>query len=100
MEFSPFLVILALILLPIAVFRLCRLIIEDRLTEGFRELIWKKWPPETTLIGYFLTCYWCLSLWFALIMVVLYLLWPIPTLIVAAILAISAIASLIDHKLN
>lgn len=92
--------IFALILLPIAIFRLCRLVIEDRLLETPREAVWKRFPPESSYLGYLITCYWCLSLWFAAIMVVLVLFFPIPTLIVAGILAFSAIASLMDQKLN
>jgi len=92
--------LLIFLILSLATFRILRLIIEDAVLEGFREWVWKRFPPETSKLGYILTCYWCLGFWISGIVVVLYLIVPIPTLIGALILAISAAAGLIDRKLN
>lgn len=50
----------------IAVRRLTRLIQDDRITESLRDKIFDKFPPQTTLIGFLLTCPWCVSIWAAL----------------------------------
>lgn len=89
-----------IVLLVLAAYRITRLLIEDVIFDAPREAIWRKFPPETTKIGYLFTCYWCLSLWVAGLVVVLYLLIPVPTLVVAAILAISAVVGMIDHRMN
>jgi len=91
---------MAFIILALAVYRLAHLFIEDYLLEPFREWVWNRYPPESSKLGYILTCYWCLGLWFSLFVVVLYLVLPVPTLIGATILAISAVVGLIDHWKN
>lgn len=92
--------LLEFIILALAAYRLTRLFIEDVIFDTPRDAIWKKFPPESTKIGYLLTCYWCLGLWVSGLVVVLYLLIPVPTLVVAAILAISAVVGMIDHRMN
>ena len=91
---------LVFVVLCLAVYRLCRLVVEDEIFSDVRNRIWSKYPPESTKLGYWLTCYWCSSIFFSGLVVVLYLLIPVPTLVVAAILAISAVVGLIDHRMN
>lgn len=88
--------VLLFLLLAAATIRLCRLIIEDQITEPLRERIWKRYPPATTL-GYLLTCYWCTSIWIAAILVILYLLIPYVIIAISAILALSLLAGLYDE---
>lgn len=49
-----------------AVYRLTKLILEDRITEELRDKIWNKFPPQSTKTGYLLTCPWCVSIWAAI----------------------------------
>ena len=90
----------AFILIALAVYRICRFFIEDRLFDEARERIWRRLPPETTRTGYFFTCYWCMSIWVAPVMILCYMILPLPTLIVAAILAVSTVVGWIDSFIN
>jgi hypothetical protein len=47
----------------LATHRLTKLVIDDKITEDFREQIYKHFPPESHKIGYFFTCPWCVSFW-------------------------------------
>lgn len=89
-----------LLLLAFATFRISRFLIEDHLFSPVRERIWAKWPPETSQIGYFFTCYWCTSIWGASLLVICYILVPVVALIAATILALSAFAGIIEHLMN
>jgi len=91
--------LLPLLILALAVYRLTRLIVEDRLLEPAREWVWKRRGPDT-MVGYLLTCYWCTSIWVSAAVVGLYLLVPPVMLVVCLVLALSAVAGLIDTKLN
>ena len=88
------------LILALAVFRICRLLIEDEILSGPRDRFWARFPPESTKIGYLLTCYWCLSIWVAIPVVALYLFVPWLAIPVAAVFALSAVAALVDRKLN
>ena len=89
-----------LVILALAVFRICRFLIQDELFYPVRERIWFKYPPESTKIGYFFTCYWCMSIWVGLFVVVLYTFVPWLAIPAFTVLALSAVVGLIDHKLN
>lgn len=52
----------------LAVFRLTKLIMDDRITLEFRDWVWKKYPPNTKM-GFLLTCPWCVSIWAAIIVI-------------------------------
>lgn len=88
----PLIVVLALIL---ANYRLARLIVVDQITAPLRERLWKRFPPSTQF-GYLFTCMWCTSMWTAILIVVCYILNPVLTTIIAAILALSAAVGIID----
>lgn len=89
----------SLIILGLAVYRVCRLIIEDQIFSRVRDAIWEKYPP-THGLGYLLTCYWCTSIWVASLFVVLYMIIPTPTMVTALALAVSAIAGFIAARVN
>jgi hypothetical protein len=91
---------IVLTLMVLSTYRLCRLLIEDEITRALREWVWKKYPPETTKIGYWTTCYHCSSIFFAFFVVLSYMLTPAVAVPVFAVLAISAVVGFIDHKLN
>lgn len=83
-----------LLLLPIefvAVYRATKLIIDDEIFADIREKIWDKYPPETTKIGYLLTCPWCASIWAAAGLYALKKLSPASAAYVSTVLAASAV---------
>lgn len=47
----------------LAIKRLTKLAQEDYLTEPIRSRLYEKFPPESSKIGYLLSCPWCLSMW-------------------------------------
>lgn len=49
----------------LACFRLSRLLTTDRITQPLRDRLWRRFPPESTKIGYISTCDWCTSIWVA-----------------------------------
>lgn len=91
---------LPLVLLALGTYRLTRLIVEDVILDRPRNAFWRKFPPERSALGYLLTCYWCVSLWVAAFMILLYVFFPVVTLIAAAVLAVSAVVGIIDHLMN
>ena len=54
--------------------RLTTIIVEDEITKDLRLRIWKRFPPETSKIGYVFTCTRCTSVWagFAIFMLLQY----------------------------
>jgi len=59
-----------LAVLALATYRLTRLVTRDSITAPLRERVWRRFPPETTRVGYVLTCEWCASVWTASLLVV------------------------------
>lgn len=47
----------------IAAKRLTRLIVDDKITEDLREAWFDKFPPETSKLGYLVSCKKCTSFW-------------------------------------
>jgi hypothetical protein len=84
-----------LVILSLASFRLTRLITTDTVTEGIRNRIWSKFPPSTKF-GYLITCNWCTGFWVSLFFVALWLALPQVTIVVSLVLAISALVGLIS----
>ena len=91
---------IVLILLALGAYRLTRLIVEDTIFEPVRTRIWKKYPPETTKLGYWFTCYWCAGFAMSVLMVGLYLVIPVVAIPIAAILSISAVIGILDHLMT
>jgi hypothetical protein len=86
---------LVALILILANYRLARLATVDQITAPLRERIWKRFPPSTQF-GYLWTCMWCTSVWTAILLVLCYILIPVPTTIIAAILALSAAVGILD----
>lgn len=53
------------IVATIAAKRLTRLVVDDKLTEDLREAWFDRFPPETTKLGYLVSCKKCTSMWAA-----------------------------------
>ena len=86
---------ISIVILILANYRLARLIVVDQITAPARERIWKRYSPATQF-GYLFTCMWCTSMWTAILLVACYILIPVPTIIIASILALSAAVGIID----
>ena len=85
-----------LAILGAGTYRISKLFIEDVIFEKIREKIFTKFPPETTLLGYFFTCYWCMSIWIGTIVTLGYILSSTVMIIICLPFALSAIAGLLS----
>ncbi len=87
--------LLLVFLLGLASYRFARIIIQDEVFAPLREMIWRRFPTNTR-VGFFFTCYSCVGFWTSLAFLAAFVLWPIPTLVISVVLAISAIVVIID----
>jgi len=94
-EISPML----FVVLVLATYRLTRLLTTDVIFEGLREKIWKKFPPSTKF-GYLFTCSWCMSIWAAVVLLLLFLTVPLIAYVVSLVLSISAIVGFAASRLD
>jgi hypothetical protein len=89
-------IVVSLVVAALAVARIARLLTEDFLTVGYRRWVVTRWGPESKM-SYLVHCPWCTSIWIALpIMPVAVLfpnVWVIATL---AIPAASHVAGLLN----
>jgi hypothetical protein len=81
--------------LTFAVYRTTRLIIRDSILDSFRNKLWDRFPPESTKIGYLITCPWCIGFWLSLGFYICYTIVPFQTLWVCYVLALSAAVGLL-----
>ena len=82
----------------LAVYRLTRLVIEDEITQDMREKIWERYPPQSTKIGYLISCPWCSSIWLGAGVAVARRFAPRVWGVVSLALAGSAVAGLIEER--
>lgn len=87
--------IVSLLLDIIAVYRITKLIIDDEILADFRDLVWDKFPPESTKIGYLITCPWCTSIWAGIAVFALRKLDPNFTDYLSSVLAASAVTGVV-----
>jgi len=87
------------VVLALATYRLCRLIVEDTLLESLRNLVWRRFPP-TTKLGYLITCYWCTGIWASSLTICMYIIVPTPTFAVSLVLAMSAAVGIIAARVD
>jgi hypothetical protein len=85
-----------LLILALAAWRGTRFVVEDTLFAPIRDKIWAKYPPESTKIGYLLTCYWCAGFWISVILTLVFVFGGTIGLIFTVILAVSALVGLIQ----
>ena len=88
-----------LIILALATYRLTRVIVEDAVAERLRNLIWSRFKPSHGL-GYLITCYWCTGFWVASLLVLLFIIIPVPVIAASLVLALSAVAGIIAARLD
>lgn len=84
-----------LVIFGLATYRLTRLITRDVIMAPLVNRVWKKFPPESSKIGYVFTCEWCMSIWVALTLQLSRMIIPTPTYVLEVVLAASAIAGLL-----
>lgn len=85
----------ALLVDVVAVFRLVRLLIADRILDRPRRALTRRSDRRRGVLSYFLTCPWCVSLWLAAAVVAARLLIPDLWAPVALVLALSAAAAVL-----
>lgn len=94
--YSKSVIVTCLVVAMLAVARITRLLVEDELLVGYRRWVVKRFG-EASKITYLAHCPWCTSIWVALPIMPVSVLWPTKWLL--AILAIPA-ASMIAGLLN
>lgn len=88
------------IILALAVYRMTRLVTTDTILEKFRELVWRKSPPEKNGIGYLITCNWCTSFWVSSLVFSMYKMMTEPTVFVCSIFALSGVVGIITSRVE
>jgi hypothetical protein len=87
--------LISLVLGLLAVTRLTKLLVDDRLMLSYRVWVRKKWG-EDSLAAYFVDCPWCTSMWVGALVMPWTVLYPNRWVMsVTAIIASSLVAGLI-----
>lgn len=81
----------------IATYRLTRLVMEDRVTEDLRNLVYENFPRDSK-VSYLLGCAWCVSIWAGLAIFTLRRVSPQTADIVSGLLAASAVTGVVYNK--
>lgn len=87
-------------LAALATYRLTRLVTTDEITAPIRDRIWRTRPPETSRVGYLLTCNWCSSIYAASALEMSRMIAPRTTRAVETVLALSAVSGLLAARLD
>jgi len=74
----------------IATYRLTKLVMEDKITEDFRNYVYEKFPRDSK-ISYFIGCPWCVSIWAGAVIFALRRIDPQVADMVSGILTASAL---------
>lgn len=85
-----------LVISGLATYRLTRLVTTDEIAEPVREKVWAAYPPESSKLGYLITCNWCTSVWAASALQISRMIAPKTTSTVETVLALSAVAGLLS----
>lgn len=81
----------------LATYRLTKLVIDDKLTEDLRKVIYEKFPSDSKLV-YLIGCPWCVSVWAGLTIFTLRKISPDTADIVSGLLAASAVTGVVYTK--
>lgn len=91
-------IVVSLVVAALAVARLTRLLTEDFLTVGYRRWVVTRWGPESKM-SYLVHCPWCTSIWIAIPVMPVAVLFPNVWVIAAlAIPAASHVAGLLNFS--
>lgn len=90
-------ILLSLVVATLAVSRLTRFLVEDRMAIGYRRWIVNKFSADS-MVSYLAHCRWCTSFWVALLVMPPAVIWPNTWVIAAySVFAASYIAGLIGR---
>lgn len=81
----------------LATYRLTKLVMEDKITEDFRNLIYEKFPKDSKL-AYLIGCPWCVSIWAGATIFTLRRISPQTADVVSGLLAASAVTGVVYTK--
>ena len=85
--------------LALATYRLTKLVIDDKITEGPREYVFAHaGDPSVSKISYLITCPWCVSIYAGLALSLGDTVFPRTTTLIARGLAFSAITGIIAER--
>jgi len=79
----------------LATFRATRLLNRDTIFITPRDLLWNRYPPHTSPIGYVFTCDWCMSIWVGSLFAIWSIISPRTFGFLGLVLAASAVAGLL-----
>lgn len=79
----------------LAVFRLTKLVNDDEIFADVRDKLLDRFPPESTKLGYFVSCPWCVSVSMGAAVVLARELAPGPWGLAARALSFSAVTGLV-----
>lgn len=77
----------------IATYRLTKLVMDDKITEDFRNYIYEKFPRESK-ISYLISCPWCVSVWAGMVIFAIRRIDPDTADVVSGILTASALTGI------
>lgn len=92
---------LALVVDALAVYRLVKLVRDDRITERMRVAAIERYgQPEDSKVTYLMHCPWCLSIYLGAAITLSRRRWPRGTALAARTLALSATTGLLSQHLG
>lgn len=89
--------ITSLVVAALAVARLTRLLVSDKITVGFRQWVVRKWGADS-MLSYLVHCPWCMSIWVAIPIMPVAVIFPNRW--VVAVLAIPAASYVVGCLAN
>jgi hypothetical protein len=81
----------------VATYRLTKLIMDDKITEDFRNLIYEKFPRDSKM-SYLISCPWCVSIWAGAAIFTLRKVSPETADVISGLLAASAVTGVVYTK--
>lgn len=79
----------------LATFRATRLLNRDTIFNTPRDLLWNRYPPHASSIGYVFTCDWCMSIWVGSLFAIWSIISPRTFGFLGLVLAASAVVGLL-----
>jgi len=79
-------------------YRITRLVVEDEIAAPMRDRVWDRWPPDSTRVGYLITCPWCVSVWVGAGVVAARAVAPAAWRPLSGALALSALAGVVSQR--
>jgi hypothetical protein len=89
---------LAFVVFALAVHRLTKLVIDDYIFDTPRQAYFRKFPPQTSKLGYLATCPWCVSIWAAALLLLIAFIYLPAAVVLGLVLAASSVAGLLEDR--